>query len=351
MSVDGAFGGGPLALPAVGGPGRLVALRAVTDLLTLLDTAATPDQLRTAQGEARAALGTAYARGLIDATTLRLSLARVDAVLPGPTRAVPTAPPSPTPADTVELSSPRLSGGTPADPATSRTPLTSATPSQRPVSQQPVSPPLSTQPGPHPGVVVPGEVVATSDPTDATGRPPDPGAPPRPATAATTPATPAPSTAAPGAAPAIPFDPDPLLTLATLPLRTPTSWSGPEVETWSRHVLPIAEEHVDAARSVAVAVGARGEQQTAAATAHQLLSWSLAAPLAPGLVPLRRHEEELYAALAAGLPGAIAGALAQQSSTPQPPVLAAGVAKGIWPSLLLLACAALVLLLAGWLVS
>jgi hypothetical protein len=75
--------------------------------------------------------------------------------------------------------------------------------------------------------------------------------------------------------PAPPVD-DPVLTLLTLPPRCRTRWPDDALEVWALTVVPAARKHLAEARRTAEAAGATSRRHRPVATAHVLLTLTLA---------------------------------------------------------------------------
>jgi hypothetical protein len=84
-----------------------------------------------------------------------------------------------------------------------------------------------------------------------------------------------PTPATPVTRPASPVD-DPVLTLLTLPPRCRTRWPDDALEVWALTVVPAARKHLAEARRTAEAAGATSRRHRPVATAHVLLTLTLA---------------------------------------------------------------------------
>lgn len=99
---------------------------------------------------------------------------------------------------------------------------------------------------------------------------------------------------------------DPLLTLLTLPQRCRPAWPADALEAWALTLVPGARKHLAEARRAAEAAGATGGRHRSVATAHVLLTLTLAG-LKPGrwTKALCAHVESAYESLELSLPAAV----------------------------------------------
>ena len=117
----------------------------------------------------------------------------------------------------------------------------------------------------------------------------------------------------PAAKPNVPAAParhaDPLLALLTTPQRSRSGWTAEALEVWALTVVPAARPHLADARRHAVLAGASDLRRLTAATAHALLTLTVARSLkglgGRRLDALDQHLAAAYDALEHELPPAV----------------------------------------------
>jgi hypothetical protein len=114
-------------------------------------------------------------------------------------------------------------------------------------------------------------------------------------------------------------DDDPMLTLLTVPQRCAGSWSSAALEVWALTVVPAARSNLAEARAVVEAAGVVLPRHRTVATAHVLLTLTLAGRTGRRFAPLADRLVPAYHALERELPASMLGRLPARVTRVGPP--------------------------------
>jgi hypothetical protein len=114
-------------------------------------------------------------------------------------------------------------------------------------------------------------------------------------------------------------DDDPMLTLLTVPQRCAGAWSAAALEVWALTVVPAARGNLAEARAVVESAGVVLPRHRTVATAHVILTLTLAGRTARRFAPLADRLVPAYHALERELPTSMVGRLPARVTQVGPP--------------------------------